>query len=83
MKGSIVIVEPDDLFRDLLQRWLAQAVYRIAVPAKEDRQGIGRPKLVIARPMQSRRCGGAVWAARSTRRSSSTLRDVLPKPFTR
>jgi DNA-binding response OmpR family regulator len=45
-KGYIVIVEPDDLIRELLQRWLGDAGYSITMGGA----GITRPapKLVIA-----------------------------------
>jgi DNA-binding response OmpR family regulator len=47
-KGYIVIVEPDDLIRELLQRWLAEAGYSVVVSTSEDQPGIARPALVIA-----------------------------------
>jgi DNA-binding response OmpR family regulator len=46
--GYIIIVEPDDLIRELLQRWLDEAGYGVAVPARENEPGMVRPKLVIA-----------------------------------
>jgi len=47
-KGCIVIVEPDDLIRQLLERWLGEAGYRILDPANVHGKGKVVPNLVIA-----------------------------------
>jgi DNA-binding response OmpR family regulator len=47
-KGCIVIVESDDLIRDLLQRWLGEAGYRVVVSAKDHSPTKVMPHLVIA-----------------------------------
>jgi DNA-binding response OmpR family regulator len=44
----IVIVEPDDLICELLERWLGEAGYEVVVSAKEDEPGTDRAALVIA-----------------------------------
>jgi CheY-like chemotaxis protein len=47
-KGSIVIVESDDLIRELLERWLGDAGYGVTLPAKGYHPGTVTPQLVIA-----------------------------------
>lgn len=47
-KGCIVIVEPDDLIRQLLERWLGEAGYRILDPANVHGKSKVVPDLVIA-----------------------------------
>ena len=47
-KGCIVIVEPDDLIRQLLERWLGEAGYRILDPVNDHERGKVVPDLVIA-----------------------------------
>ena len=46
--GYIVIAEPDDLIRELLERWLSEAGYRAVSTARKD-HGLPmvRPELVI------------------------------------
>jgi DNA-binding response OmpR family regulator len=44
----IVVVEPDDLIRELLGRWLAEAGYDVVVPEKDGGPGKVVPRLVIA-----------------------------------
>ena len=65
-KGCIVIVEPDDLIRELLERWLEEAGYR-AVPATgTDAWPEVEPRLVIAdisEPGSGRITIGALHAA--------------------
>jgi CheY-like chemotaxis protein len=48
VKGYIVIVEPDDLIRELLERWLGEAGYGIILSAKDHRPSTVRVQLVIA-----------------------------------
>ena len=47
-KDCIVIVEPDDLIRELLKRWLAEAGYGVVIADADGQVGAVRPKLVIA-----------------------------------
>src|SRR6202022_2414806 len=47
-KGGIVIVESDDLIRDLLQRWLGEAGYGVILPGNDHNPGPVMPQLVIA-----------------------------------
>jgi DNA-binding response OmpR family regulator len=47
-KGYIVIVEPDDLIRELLERWLGEAGYGVVLCAKDHGQDMVKPQLVIA-----------------------------------
>jgi len=47
-RGCIIIVEPDDLIRDLLERWLGEVGYE-AVPLPENHaSSMDIPRLVIA-----------------------------------
>jgi DNA-binding response OmpR family regulator len=47
-KGSIVIVESDDLIRQLLERWLGDAGYGVTLPAEVHNSATVAPQLVIA-----------------------------------
>jgi DNA-binding response OmpR family regulator len=47
-KGYIVIIEPDDLIRELLARWLGEAGYGVVLSAKDHGQDMVKPQLVIA-----------------------------------
>jgi CheY-like chemotaxis protein len=47
-KGWIVIVEPDDLIRQLLKRWLADAGYGVIDPVDDPESLTVVPQLVIA-----------------------------------
>jgi DNA-binding response OmpR family regulator len=46
-KGCIVIVEPDDLIFELIERWLAEAGWRVASPADAVAARLA-PQLVVA-----------------------------------
>lgn len=46
--GDIVIVEPDDLIRELLGRWLSEAGYGVMLPTKDHTTPMVKPRLVIA-----------------------------------
>ena len=48
LQGCIVIVEPDDLIRELLDRWLGEAGYSVIVSAKDHSSAVVKPQLVIA-----------------------------------
>ena len=47
-KGYIVVVEKDDLIRQLLERWLAEAGYRVVTGGYERCECSGEARLVIA-----------------------------------
>jgi len=47
-KGCIVIVESDDLIRELLQRWLSEAGYQVLLGSQDNSSGTTTPQLVIA-----------------------------------
>ena len=47
-QGCIVIVEPDDLIRELLERWLGEAGYQAVPVAKNHELPMVMPRLVIA-----------------------------------
>lgn len=46
-KGCIVIVEPDDLIRELLERWLGEAGFQAVRAAKDRAFPMVMPRLVI------------------------------------
>jgi CheY-like chemotaxis protein len=46
-KGCIVIVEPDDLIRELLERWLGEAGYQAVLVVKNHVLPMVKPRLVI------------------------------------
>ena len=46
-RGCIVIVEPDDLIRELLERWLVEAGYQAVAAAKNHAMPMVMPRLVI------------------------------------
>jgi len=48
LQGYIVIVEPDDLIRELLERWLGEAGYGVVLSAKDHDKSMVVPQLVIA-----------------------------------
>jgi len=47
LQGHIVIVEPDDLIRDLMERWLAEAGYRVIAAPKDHDLPMAMARLVI------------------------------------
>lgn len=48
LNGYIVVVEPDDLIRELLERWLGDAGYGVILPAKDHAPCVVKPQLVVA-----------------------------------
>jgi DNA-binding response OmpR family regulator len=46
-KGCIIIVEPDELIRELLERWLVEAGYQVVLANKDHAAGMVTPRLVI------------------------------------
>src|SRR5438874_7618426 len=47
LQGHIVIVEPDDLIRALIERWLAEAGYRVIAAPKDHDSPMAMARLVI------------------------------------
>jgi DNA-binding response OmpR family regulator len=47
LQGHIVIVEPDDLIRELVERWLAEAGYRVTAAPKDHKSCMATACLVI------------------------------------
>jgi DNA-binding response OmpR family regulator len=96
---SIVVLEDDPLIRPLLERWLGEAGFRVAVPgAGEPRPGlviadIPDPQLAEARiaSLQAYAAPILVLSARFRRGLAGSadaarrlgVAKVLPKPFTR
>jgi DNA-binding response OmpR family regulator len=48
LQGHVVIVEPDDLIRELMERWLGEAGYRVTVAPKNHDRSMDMACLVIA-----------------------------------
>ena len=47
-KGCILVVEPDDLIRELLERWLGEAGYAVVLSEQDTKGSRVLPQLVIA-----------------------------------
>jgi len=47
LQGYIVVVEPDDLIRELVERWLGEEGYHIHPSAKDHAGAMVKPRLVI------------------------------------
>jgi CheY-like chemotaxis protein len=62
-RGYILVVENDDLVRDLLERWLGEAGYEVVLESRAGPAASGRPCLVIA-------------DIASPRRSEATIRSL-------
>jgi DNA-binding response OmpR family regulator len=98
-KGTIVVVETDDLIREMLERWLGEAGYVVVAGARAE-----EPVLVIANVSNPRAAQSLIRSlqtayaapvlavsARFRRGLGSSIdaarllgvRKVLPKPFTR
>jgi len=61
-RGCIVIVEPDDLIRELLMRWLGEAGYEIVSATSDHRLPIVAPQLVITDISQPDTAGNTIAA---------------------
>lgn len=48
LQGCIVIVEPDELIRELLERWLGEVGYDVILAAKDHAESMVMPHLVIS-----------------------------------
>lgn len=46
-RGCIVIVEPDELIREILERWLGEAGYQVVLADKDHAPAMVTPRLVI------------------------------------
>jgi DNA-binding response OmpR family regulator len=65
LQGHIVIVEPDDLIRELLERWLGDAGYGVILPAKDHVSAMVKPQLVIADISDPGSAGATIGALRA------------------
>ena len=73
-QGYILIVEPDDLIRELLERWLSEAGYRVVIRSSGEMQTSepgDLPQLIIA----------DVPVPRSTDKLIKQLRDMYAGPI--
>ena len=64
-KGHILVVETDDLIRELLARWLGEAGYAVHACAAGDPAPEGGVRLVIADVANPRRAGSLVTSLRA------------------
>ncbi len=65
LQGYIVIVEPDDLIRELLERWLGEAGYGVVLTAKDHDHAMVIPQLVIADISDPGSAGATIGALRA------------------
>ncbi len=74
-KGHIVVVEPDDLIRELLERWLGEAGYTVVFQTLHElpgaRNGAVAPELVVA----------DVPSPRGAQELIQSLTEVYPSPI--
>lgn len=61
-RGCIVIVEPDDLIRELLERWLAEAGFQPVPVANDHMMPSVMPRLVITDISDPRTTGNTIEA---------------------
>ena len=66
INNCVVIVEPDDLIRGLLERWLGEAGYRAIVIASNHDLPRVEPRLVIADISAPGTAGNTIAALRAT-----------------
>ena len=64
LKGYVVIVEPDDLIRELLERWLGEAGYGVILAAKDHSTSTVKAQLVVADISSSDSAGATIGALR-------------------
>lgn len=64
-KGCIVIVEPDDLIRELLERWLDEAGFQSIYVARDHALPMVMPRLVITDISDPDRAGDTIAALRA------------------
>jgi DNA-binding response OmpR family regulator len=65
LHGYIVIVEPDDLIRELLERWLGEAGYGVVRSAKDHNLAMVMPQVVIADISDPSSAGATIEALRA------------------
>jgi len=64
-QGYIVIVETDDLIRELLERWLGEAGYGVVLCTRDHVQAVVKPQLVIADVSNPGSAGATIGALRA------------------
>ena len=64
--GYILIVESDDLIRELLERWLGEAGYRVVANSSAGASPAKAPSLVIANVSSPRGAGTLIRALQET-----------------
>jgi len=58
--GHILVVETDDLIRELLERWLGEAGYSVVAASRGTLGGEGAPRLVIVDVASPREAGALI-----------------------
>jgi CheY-like chemotaxis protein len=64
--ACIVIVEPDDLIRELLERWLGEAGYQVIATHEDHASPVVIPRLVIADITEPASAGNTIQALQVT-----------------
>jgi len=64
-RGYIVIVETDDLIRELLERWLGEAGYGVMSCTRDHVAAVVKPQLVIADVSNPGSAGATIGALRA------------------
>jgi len=65
-KGCIVIAEPDELIRELLERWLVEAGYHVVLADEDHAHGVVTPRLVIRDISDPRSAGNTIEVLQAT-----------------
>jgi DNA-binding response OmpR family regulator len=65
-KGYILIVETDDLIRELLERWLGEAGYTVRTSAPPAAETAGAPSLIIVNIPSPRGAGSLIRSLQTT-----------------
>src|SRR5437763_3196063 len=65
LQSYIVVVETDDLIRELLERWLGEAGYGVVLSCRDHGEAVVKPQLVIADVSNPGSAGATIGALRA------------------
>ena len=65
LQSYIVVVETDDLIRELLERWLGEAGYGVVLSGRDHCEAVVKPQLVIADVSNPGSAGATIGALRA------------------
>ena len=65
LQSYIVVVETDDLIRELLERWLGEAGYGVVLSGRDHGEAVVKPQLVIADVSNPGSAGATIGALRA------------------